>query len=85
MEWNAESDRVLRRMHTWYHLSSYEKFWVCGVVSLGYYQEGDGLRGLEHFFHELTAGIYSYFTPLKLGNTAIKCWGVTYKLDHAEI
>ena len=48
-EWNAESNRVLRRMRTWYHLSSYEKFLVCGAVSLGYIlSRGDGLRGLEH-------------------------------------
>ena len=56
------------------------KFLVCGVVSLG----GDGLRGMEHSFawgmSYITAGIYSYFTPL--GNKAIKCWGVTYRLDH---
>ena len=30
-----ESDRVLRRMRTWYHLSLYEKFLVCDAVSLG--------------------------------------------------
>ena len=90
MEWNAESNGVLRRMRTWYHLLSYDnilKFLSCGAVSLGYYQGGDGLRGLEHSFaqagHELTAGIDSYFTPL--GNTAIKCWSMTYNLDHVEI
>ena len=67
MEWNAESDGVLRRMRTWYHLSSYEKFLVCGAVSLGYCQGGrraQGIRALLYPGHELTAGIYSYFTPL---------------------
>ena len=41
-EWNAESNGVLRRMRTWYHLSSYEKFLVCGAVLLGYCQGGMG-------------------------------------------
>ena len=61
--------------------------WCCIIYRI-VSKEGDGLRqqGIGALFcpgHELTAGIYSYFTPL--GNTAIKCWGVKYKLDRAEI
>ena len=88
LEWNGMQNVIesYKRMHTWYHLSSSLKFLVCGAVSLGYCQGGwaQGIGALLCPGHELTAGIYNYFTPL--GNyTAIKCWGVTYKLDHVEI
>ena len=58
MEWNAESNWALRRMRVRYH--------ACAVSLV---RGGDGVRqqGIGALFcpvHELTAGIYSYFTPL---------------------
>ena len=67
MEWNAESNGVLRRMRTWYHLSSYDynnniievlDLWCCIIRILSRGGGGDGVRGRD------------WSTPLPMARTS---------------
>ena len=53
MEWNAESNGVLRRMRIRYHTAISLKFLVCGAESLGYCQGGGDC--MEHSFAQGTS------------------------------
>ena len=63
MEWNGMRQSIKVHAHMVYTIwyIAYEKFLVCGAVSLGYCQGGDGFRGLEHSFAQGTRLVFIYY------------------------